>query len=210
MIETFFKPWVGSNYSKETTKLLVFGDSHYCGCCDRCGVHGNCSLDEMSDCSDFTQKVVKKYLKWRKGTGEEEDWMSTYLKFDRIYYGRKEISTEETFRLWESIAFSNFLQTAWQTSKENRFYPVIEYQASSLMAMEIVKTLEPDYILVWGNRAYKNFSINTWQEGTNYFNGYFHLDNGHIVKCMRMYHPTRASRNRWHKAIMGLISGQII
>ena len=41
-MDTFFKPWIGSEYQQKNYKILVIGDSHYCGGCDRCGVYGNC------------------------------------------------------------------------------------------------------------------------------------------------------------------------
>lgn len=91
-MDTFFKPWIGSEYQQKNYKILVIGDSYYCGGCDRCGVYGNCSFEKMGKCSNFTQRVVKSYIDFRKGIGEKEKWMTkTYYPFDKIFYGKENV-----------------------------------------------------------------------------------------------------------------------
>lgn len=202
-MSVIFKPWVGQHYDARANKLLVVGDSHYCGSCDRCGVRGNCSVEEMGDCVDFTRGIVSDYLAWRNDRGERADWMSSsFLTFDRIYYGKKYVSAEETNALWESIAFCNFLQTAISSEPSNTNYTDEDYFLSTPMLAEVMETLRPDSVIIWGNKAWDhtpdrqlNYKAETENCGT------FSLEDGHIIRAMKMVHPSRANQAKWHKEI---------
>ena len=70
MEHVFFKPWVGRNYENGgifSKKLLVLGESHYCGGCNQCG------LKYGRECEEFTKDTVINYL-----NGEEEAEFDIY------------------------------------------------------------------------------------------------------------------------------------
>ena len=102
----FFHPWAGSHYSSGGIfgkKIMVLGDSHYCGTpCGRCGENPN------ARCYRLTSDVIEWCL---DPNCEREDWMKTYLKFERSLVGH-ETTSEESRKIWDSIVFYNFLQVA--------------------------------------------------------------------------------------------------
>jgi hypothetical protein len=203
-MNTFFEPWIGSGYSQKNYKILVIGDSHYCGGHERCGVKGNCSFEEMKDCNDFTQVTVKSYIDFRKNIGEKHGWMTkTFYPFDKIFYGKENVTMEESLELWNSISFYNFLQTAYIEEATNVFYSNTDYILSSPLCYNVIKELRPNLIIVWGNRAYNHLPNTNWEDGTNYYNGKYLIDNE--IKCIRIYHPSRANVSYWHSVLTDFI-----
>ena len=66
MKNVFFKPFIGINYQSKgfnEKKILVLGESHYCGGCDNCGN----LQDYDEECREFTTSVVNKFLSYKKG-----------------------------------------------------------------------------------------------------------------------------------------------
>ena len=85
MSNIFFQPFVGKDYASGGLfgkRIVILGESHYCdeGCVD-CG---NCSRHR--ECMNFTQNVVQTYLDKDDG---HENWMNTFLKFERSLVGRE-------------------------------------------------------------------------------------------------------------------------
>lgn len=198
-MNVYFKPWVGPNYETSERKVLVIGDSHYCGSCDRCGVRGNCSLEEMSEaCRNLTMNSVLDYLAFRSDTGGKEIWMHrTYYRFDKLYYGKEEVSEEESVALWNRIAFYNFLQTAVSANPSNKKYTNEDYAASSPMATEVINELRPDVVIVWGARAWGAMTGEGWHAGANSYTGYYTLADSHVVHCIKIIHPSRIGLAEW-------------
>lgn len=205
-MDTFFKPWIGNEYTQKNYKILVIGDSHYCGGCDRCGVYGNCSFEEMEECSNFTQRVVESYIDFRKGIGEKQVWMTkTFYPFDKIFYGKENVTVEESLKLWNSISFYNFLQTAYIKKATNVKYSNNDYALSTPFCYNVVKELRPNLIIVWGNRAYDHLPNTNWQGSTEYYNGKYLIDNENEIRCIRIYHPSRANVSDWHSILTDFI-----
>lgn len=204
-MNVYFEPWIGENYQSKQPKILVVGDSHYCGECETCGIRGS-SISEMSECAGITQNTVKDYLSYRQGKGDYANWMTkTYLPFDKVYYGKEDVTPKESLDLWNNIAFYNFVQTAISNKASNSEYSDDDYGLSSPMATEVINTLEPDYIIVWGNRAYEALSDKNWTHGSDEYNGTYKLPSGRIAKCIRIYHPSRANVEQWHSALSEFI-----
>ena len=196
MENVYFKPWVGSNYKDAVKKILVIGDSHYCGACQNCGVRGYCSIKEMGDCVNFTSNVVREYLDFLNGKKESDMWMRSFKCFDKILLGQ-DATKEERTEMWNGIAFYNFVQTAISGVTSNAKYTQKDYVDSSAMALEIIKELHPDYVIVWGKRAYNYLPDTDWlSEDKAYL-----LPNGHKVYCLRIDHPSRAHQATWSKEV---------
>jgi hypothetical protein len=206
-MNVYFLPWVGSEYDHSSPKVLIIGDSHYCGDCEECGVRGNRTIEEMEGCSNFTKNTIKDYLSFREGTGEKELWMTkTFLRFDKIYFGKEDVSVAESLELWNSVAFCNFLQTAASVEASNNNYTLEDYSRSSPMVTEIINELQPDIVIVWGNNAWDSLANEGWQDGAVDYTGTYTLSTGHIVHCGRIYHPSRANVEQWHPEIEHLLS----
>ena len=200
-----FLPWIGSNYHNSGLngrRILVLGESHYCGECTR----KECENDNKSECRDFTIRVVNDYLN-RKAVGFNR-WMNTFTKFERSLVGDW---TDEDSRksIWDSIAFYNYLQYALDDSRKTGdsdayskaiepFYHVLDY-------------LKPEFIIVWGKQLWNRMpGDERWEEddsikmddGYTVENGYYKLSNGDKAKVFPIYHPSVGyDWNYWHNVI---------
>ena len=102
----FFHSHIGSAFrhaSMFSKRILVLGESHYCA--EACA---DCGSRQHPECAGFTRKVVADYL---NPCNEREGWMNTYLKFERSLVGH-ETTPDESRRIWDNIAFYNYLQVA--------------------------------------------------------------------------------------------------
>lgn len=210
-MNVYFKPWIGCNFSSKKPKILVVGDSHYCGdeCSENCGIRSKGPIEEFG-CSNFTKDIVKEYINFRKGVGKKEDWMTrTFLRFDKIFYGKEDVSVDESIQLWESIVYYVFVQTAKSSTPSNTNYSAEDYADSSLMALDVIKEFRPDIVIIWGNRAYESFSDEGWHNFENNISGYYELNDGHKAYCIKINHPSRAIVEDWHNILNEFIKSNV-
>lgn len=131
-----FLPFVGEHYhnSRYGVRVLVLGESHY-GATEDSG-------------PDFTQKVVQDcaYV-----PGEP-----FFSKLTNVLRGRIDWPTdEERHETWQHVAFYNFIQEF--VGGQSRIAPTpAMWQAAQAPFLEVVRTLEPDVILVLGSRLWNN------------------------------------------------------
>lgn len=204
--ELYFREHVGKNYASSDLKIIVVGDSHYCGGCNECGVRGDCSYEYMEGCREITQKAVKDYLAWRKGEGEWDKWMTkTYYPFDKIFYGKQDVSLKESLELWDRIVFCNFVQTAVSEGTSNNNYTADDYWKSSSLVWETIKKHNPDIVIVWGSKSYYKLPEEDWINRNNY-SGFYKMNDGRYMKCMRIWHPRCAPQEEWHNNLMDFIN----
>lgn len=177
---------------------MVLGDSHYCGePCMECGIKVNCK------CNEFTTQVINEYL---DHNNEREGWMSTYLKFERSLVNH-ETTPEESVKVWNSLLFYNFLQVAMHGPRQAG--TTEQYRSAKGPFFAIIDKYQPDLLIVWGVRLWKNLPSERWIDGEDiqvdgYIinNGYYQLSNGRKVRAICVYHPS-ASYNwdYWYKVI---------
>lgn len=206
MDSCFFSPRIGKGYARGGIfgkKILALGESHYCGSgcadCGECGKH--------PECSDFTTKVVNWCL---NPSVEREGWMNTYLKFERSLVG-KETTPLESRKIWDSIAFYNFLQVAMGGAREAGTNQ--QYRAAAEPFMQVLEELQPDVLIVWGVRLWNNLPNRNWADGSKVAvdgyevqNGYYTLPSGKKVKAVCVYHPSVGyDWSFWHKVIVNFI-----
>ena len=142
MENVFFKPWIGKDYDSGgifNKKILVLGEAHLCdaGCKD-CGNIGN-----AEECADFTSKNCIEALL----NGETASWTGTMHKFERSLVNH-ETGLEESRRIWNSLAFYNYVQKALDSSRKAPEW--VDFQNSEKAFFEVIDELRPDLILVWG------------------------------------------------------------
>lgn len=202
MEHVFFEPWVGKNYEKGgifNKKILVLGESHYCGGCEQCG------LKYGRECKDFTINTVNGYL-----SGADGRWTSTYRKFERSLVN-EETTNERSKEIWDSIAFFNFLQVDMVEARKGGTPE--DYAEGRIAFIEVINELQPDLIIVWGTtRLYENLPGKEcgWKDGENLKidtysvpNGYYQLNCGKLVRVIAVYHPsTGYSWDWWYKVIL--------
>lgn len=204
-------PWIGQDYlfgGIFNCKIMVLGESHYCNCSDNCKV---CSK-RSSDCgSVFTSRVVRDYLNRDK---EREEWMSTYLKFERSLVNR-ETTHEDSIRIWNSILFYNFLQEAMQGPRISGTPE--QYANAGEPFFSVMNQYQPDVLIVWGNRLWNALPSQRWIDGEaisveDYCiqNGYYQLANGKRVRAVCVYHPSSGySWDYWYKVISKMMKTTI-
>ena len=98
----FFQPFVGKDYVNGGIfgkRIMILGESHYCD--ESCTDCGDCQLHR--ECMNFTQQVLDDYLNDNK---ERQNWMRTFLKFERSLVGEE---TDQTMRL-KNLELGHLLQ----------------------------------------------------------------------------------------------------
>ena len=98
----FFQPFVGKDYANGGIfgkRIMILGESHYCD--EECVDCGDCRLHR--ECMNFTQQVLDDYLNENK---ERQNWMRTFLKFERSLVGEE---TDQTMRL-KNLELGHLLQ----------------------------------------------------------------------------------------------------
>ena len=185
MGKVIFRPFVGKNYATcgvFKKHIMILGESHY--------------SDDNNPM--LTNNVVRRYL---DSNEDHEDWMKTFLKFERSLVGR-ETSSIDRANIWESLVFYNYLQVLMDGPREAGQKQ--QYIDSSSAFFQVLEQLQPDVIIVWGKRLWENIPWEHWTEsepitveGYNIDNGYYTLSNGHIVKVVSVYHPSAGYDWKW-------------
>ena len=182
MSEVIFKPYVGKNYKSGGIfgkRILVLGESHYC------------SKEEA--CDTLTEEVLQEYLNHEVNEG----WMNTFKKFVRALVG-KTTSSEDSFQIWDSLAFYNYLQVPMA---DNRLAGTEEdYKNAEKPFFEVLDELKPDFMIIWGKRLWNKTPGTNWTLDTpvivdNYENpvGTYMTPNGHKVITTPVYHHPSTS-----------------
>lgn len=202
MGKIFFKPWIGKDYVNGGIfgkKILVVGESHYCGDCPECG-----NLTEANDCSDFTtEHCIKPLLE-----GYKAGWTGTFHKFERSLVGH-EVDLQESRRIWNSVAFYNYIQKALSGP---RVSPAsADFRNAETAFFETLDILKPELVIVWGvGRMFDNMpGGKRWRNGETLKvdgyavkNGYYSLGNEEETRVLWIYHPSAGySWDWWYKVI---------
>ena len=197
-----FKPWVGKNYSSSGYKgkrILVLGESHYCGELNEGGIcHPLCSREKIqSDCFSFTEDVIHDYIYSYRG----EPYQQTFLCFERGVLG-KELTQQEREEFWQSVIFYNYIQYAQNGA---RTAPQLEHWAKSELAFkELLEEYMPDYIIVWGVRLYGGLpdwdgegSILQVNENAKTDVWTYNIK-GKRIPAIKVHHPSSPSGKSWN------------
>ncbi len=190
MNKVFFAPWIGSNYVTGgifNKKILVVGESHYCGGCDFCGLTYNDHCEDLT-----TTKCISNYL---DSEYPRENWTKTFLKFERSLVN-KVTTHDDSVEIWNSVAFFNFLQVAMTESRKAGSPD--DYKLGAEAFLEIINKLEPELIIVWGvTRMYNNLPSEGWMDGDSIIidgykvlNGFYKLKSSHVCRTINVYHPS--------------------
>ena len=208
MNEVRFLPWIGENYNTGgifPKRILALGESHYCRdkTCDRA------TCENTSDCRDFTEKIIKKFL----DPNDYDKWMNTYTKFERSLLGGY-TDKKAKKRIWDSISFYNYLQYSLEGPREKNV-PSDAYQKAITPYYQVLDYLEPEIIIVWGKQLWKQLprddrwisSDTIKTNGISIENGYYKLSNGYKARVFPVNHPSsRFSWAKvWHKVITTMI-----
>ena len=198
MKSVFYYPRIGKNYTDKGyngLKILILGESHYCGereKCEICGVFSN-----RKDCNNFTVNVIENnFLAYKKGQVEFEDWMRTFSRFTNIFIGTQ-VETETLIEFWDSVIFYNYVQSS---TTGPRIAPTHQqFEESEKAFYEVLNKYTPDLIIVWGNRLWDELGNGRW--GNDYILGdknqrfYYFKVNEIEIPAFKIYHPSTSKFN---------------
>ena len=151
-----FRPWIGEKSHTEGIfgkKILVLGESHYCkedkNRNPACIALGRCSFECMDEaCFSQTEDVVDVVVNNYTGQKHEQ----TFMQFAKSVMG-KDLSIEEHSACWQSVVFYNYMQH----SQSGPTRPIEFNHDYSEAFREVLESLMPDYIIVWGVRLWETF-----------------------------------------------------
>lgn len=193
MKNVFFKPWVGKNYKQgyENKKILVLGESHYCGGCDECGNLQNFD----NECREFTTRVINKFLSYKKGEADHDNWMRTFTRFTNVLFG-EQVENQIIIEFWNSILFYNYVQNA--SIGEPRISPKEkDFSNNETAFFEVLQEFQPDLIIVWGERLWDKMSANgKW--GNEVLDGkygklYYYNSKDKNIPTFPIFHPSSSA-----------------
>lgn len=199
-----FLPFVGDNYEDGISfdkdgklvlaeecpgkKVLVLGESHYCD-------------EDLSDeeLSSFTREVLDCYLK----SEERYSWMRTFLKFEHALSNADPNFDSES--IWNHLMFYNYLQFPLRGPRmagDSR-----RYEDATIPFFAILKTYQPDCVIVWGRRLLVNLPHEHREKGKFMpsidMNFWRYKIGGKTIKVLPIYHPSvDFSWKYWHEVIV--------
>lgn len=138
-------PWIGENYTRTKTKMLIVGESHY---------YDPASKNDYSFIKhqkiDFTQTVVKEIAITRNIDDKRSATM-----YENFY---RSIHTVEQSRedYWNSVAFYNFIQQPMHSIKQRPNQNMIAKAWNSFKS--VIEILEPDFVIFIGVKCCEGFN----------------------------------------------------
>lgn len=199
MKNVFFKPWVGAEYSSGGIfgkRILVLGESQY---------------SDGEPNPNLTIEVLKEYLSYEKTV---PSYLQSFNKFERSLIGT---TTDGTMRrqIWNSVAFYNYLQIPM--SGPRRAGKKSDYADSADAFFEVLETLYPEIIIVWGYRLWDSIPADRWEwgeevtfDGAPVRIGSFLLVDGTRIKAIPVKHPSAGySWSKWHKLIRQYLNNSL-
>ena len=207
-----FLPWIGKDYEnginydeggklvfgtkeKPGKKVLILGESHYIE-----------DYDPDVDISQFTREVVDYYL---SPETQHQLWMNTFTKFSRALVG-EEIDRKQCSKVFDYLAFYNYLQvpvTDPRIAGEDD-----DYEKSQSPFFYLLEKIEPDVVIVWGNRLWNylpddhefNWLDDFIGDEDIHSSGCYEV-NGKTIKIFPIHHPSvRFSWDYWNTVIKNL------
>jgi hypothetical protein len=198
MTNVFFRPWVGKNYGTtgfNGKRILVLGESCYCGECPDCAKDGPQDWWEEEDwkeCRDLIPNVVTGFFDYKNGKTPFEPYMRGYSRFTDVFVGHK-CTAEETQNFWHSVVLYLYVQTSlegprtppsqeeWATGKKPFFEALAEYN--------------PDVIIVWGKRLWDSMPDNGHWGDESFLNRwgaklYYYSNGKRDIPAYACYHPS--------------------
>ena len=198
--DVVFRPWVGSRYKDGGIlgqRILVLGESHHC---DEIGQDGLCqfkchSFEKLPRCTSFTERVINDVIYNYVGTRDQQ----TFICFERAIFGAvPDQKWREDF--WQSVVFYNFLQYA-QSGPSRKLEQSKEGSIDAFY--EVLKTLNPDKIIIWGRRLFgilpdkdREYSCIELCNGEKTDMWIYTID-GKEIPAMNVLHPCSSRGKKW-------------
>ncbi len=175
----YFLPWVGSDYENGGIfglKVMILGESHY----------------DVGESRQATMEVMEAVL-----GGHEKPKRRFWTNVEIALVGGKQVGGDRN-RFWHSVLFYNYIQESLTGPRIPPRYAL--FQAAEGAFLEVVERKSPDFILVLGERLWKNLPLDRQgpelspTRGTRFYS--------RKSLAMNIRHPSAAfSGSKWHKLV---------
>lgn len=152
-----FYPWIGKDYFKSKTKILLLGESYYL---DDWNPEGRLDWDMTKDASPL---AIRKYL------GEEPNYkvvtkeFITHDKATRVLLGitGRRVSIAERRALWHSVAYTVFIQNSFRKKvADSTSFDPTEIKKDTIILDSLLQELKPDLVISYSNSIQKQIAAN--------------------------------------------------
>ena len=150
-------PWIGANYSKQPTRILIFGESHYL---DRNSVYHH-DVEQWYTGIDMHGRKDASWIKTRGtiGNGIETKWKkrskSIYRNIESALFSSKTVN-KELFTAFTEIAFMNFFQRPAETTGDSIKVSPQDVLVAIQVSEQVVESIRPDLVIFTSSLAFKH------------------------------------------------------
>ncbi|WP_308233429.1 hypothetical protein, partial [uncultured Prevotella sp.] len=131
-------------------------------------------------------------------------WMRTFVKFERAL-SNTATELRDSKQIWSHLMFYNYLQfplRGLRMAGDSR-----RYEDATTPFFAILKTYQPDYIIVWGRRLLVNLPHENGEEvdfmPSIDINSWRYKIDGNTIKVLPICHPSVGfSWEYWHEIIV--------
>jgi len=150
-------PWVGNDYKKSKSKILLIAESHYLQKGetyhhDADEWYKGISLAGKTIGGITTREVIEKYVNKVK--------RRAYRIFinigEALIASCLPTSSKDRYTVYENMAFMNFFQRPAEKNGKSINVKSIDITIANEVSKEVVKCIEPDIVIFTSVKAYKN------------------------------------------------------
>lgn len=202
-MKPFFYPRVGKLYKKESIKILILGESHYCS---EVEIRDSCNTcKDKEKCHNWTINGLEEIITKRNYNRSH----NTYIKFEKSLSGKESFeSIQERWNFWDKYIMYNYIQNALPKARKSPTKS--DFYNSQEFFFYILEKYKPQLVIVWGKRLWDNLpkevkicsSLNSEQ-----IKEYKYVD-GNNAYFTYIYHPScqRFKWRVWAKHLTSFIS----
>ena len=192
-MKPFFYPRVGEFYEKESIKILILGESHYC---PKAELGKSCNAcEEKEKCHKWTINGLEEIIT-KKNYNRSHN---TYIKFEKSLSGKERFeSINERRFFWGKYIMYNYVQNAQPKARRSPLKN--EFCNSQKSFFYVLEKYKPQLVIVWGKRLWNRLpkelrvcsSLGSKQTNVKEYN----YTNGGKVYFTYVYHPS-CQRYKW-------------
>lgn len=144
-------PWVGDSYKNNPVKILIVGESHYDSSNDL-----DDKLGQMINDKEYTRNIIKVWAihsieDAQKLVPKKINVLTQQPMFANLHRAIG-INNNDTERLWENVAFYNFIQRPMKNLKKDR-PSKNDFIKGWKVLFKLLDILTPDYCLFIGTTS---------------------------------------------------------
>jgi hypothetical protein len=140
-------PWVGRNYQTNDNKILVIGESHYCGT--------DLKSLEKHENPEFTRKFVVPELAIKYLTDDKRS-ATLFRNFNLGMFALKSIKESAREEGWGEMSFYNFIQEPMKDIKQRP--TKVQIENGWLVFKNLIEILKPTKVIFIGSKVSEGYN----------------------------------------------------